>query len=456
MKKGFFTFFYAASLRKFISRGCVALSLLCLIGAARSFAMDPRFEQGARFEAKGEYEKALLEYRSVLAEDPKNSDAYFAAAEVRVKMKDYSGALANYRLAYKFRPTMSVAYEGAAKVYESLGQKAKAEAERAKDPKNKPAENVVSVEESASVEEPVEKVKQDEVTEKKEAKAERESAKAVREEVSVSQDEESDDPMEKGKKLLREGKYEEACLMWREILAKQPGDPGAYYYAGVTRFEMGELDKAEFNLKKGLVYKVAGNEANYYLSRIYQKQNRSNLEKRYLMAYLKKASPKARFREEAEARLAEFDSAKMAEAKDSVVGMIAEQHEPEAVETVETASVAEPIAKKKSAKKDDFVNSKIIQNANMLYRAGSYETALMMFKNLLEKDLTPDERYFSILQMGNIYRELRDFHSAVTRYREVVQEFPDSDWATEAERALEDAVWLEKHASELPRKQHQM
>ena len=44
-----------------------------------------------------------------------------------------------------------------------------------------------------------------------------------------------------------------------------------------------------------------------------------------------------------------------------------------------------------------------------------------------------------------------DFHSAASRYREVVQQYPDSDWATEAERALEDAVWLEKHASELPR-----
>jgi TolA-binding protein len=57
-----------------------------------------------------------------------------------------------------------------------------------------------------------------------------------------------------------------------------------------------------------------------------------------------------------------------------------------------------------------------------------------------------------MLQMGNIYRELRDFHSAVTRYRTVVQQYPESDWATEAERALEDAVWLERHASELPRR----
>ena len=113
-----------------------AIALACLVGL--SFSADPRMEQGARFEAKGDFEMALGEYRAVLAENPKSAEAYFAAAQVRMKMKDYSGALANYRLAYKFEPTMSAAYEGAAKVYEVLGQKTKADAERAKDPKNNP------------------------------------------------------------------------------------------------------------------------------------------------------------------------------------------------------------------------------------------------------------------------------------------------------------------------------
>ena len=114
-----------------------AIALACLVGL--SFSADPRMEQGARFEAKGDFEMALGEYRAVLAENPRNAEAYLAAAQVRMKMKDYSGALANFRLAYKFEPTLSAAYEGAAKVYEALGQKAKAEAERAKDPKNNPA-----------------------------------------------------------------------------------------------------------------------------------------------------------------------------------------------------------------------------------------------------------------------------------------------------------------------------
>ncbi|MCQ2062777.1 MAG: tetratricopeptide repeat protein [Fibrobacter sp.] len=469
-----------------------AVAAFGLLGASLSFAADPRIEQGARFEAKGEYEKALGEYRSILAEDSKNAEAYYAAAGVRLKMKDYSGALANYRLAYKFEPKMSAAYEGAAQVYEALGQKAKADAERAKDPKNAPEpvgdaeqaaspapEPVTPAAEPAKVAEPAapaaepakaaEPVKVSEPTKVQElaaAKAEaKEEPKAVEAKAEPAKEEPkvSDDPFEKGKALLAEGKFKEAAPLWREVLAKQPGHAGAYFYAGVTRYELGEFDKAEFNLKKGLDYKDGGNDANYYLALIYMKTKRTELEKKSLKAYLKKASPAAQFRKSAEDRLAELeapaavDTAKASEqakvdAQKAVVDsqkVAADAKKPAADSEKVVAEVA-PEAKVESAPVNaDEVS---IANANMLFKAGSLEAALQMYKSLVEKEVSPDERYFAMLQMGNIYREMRDFHSAVTRYREVVQQFSDSDWATEAERALEDAVWLEKHAADLPRK----
>lgn len=437
-----------------------SLILACLVSLP--FAADPRMEQGARFEAKGEYEMALGEYRSVLAEDPKNSEAYFAAAEVRMKMKDLAGALANYRLAYKFQPTMSAAYEGAAKVYEAMGQKAKADAERAKDPKNKPAEESVAeaapapVEEPKAAPEPVAKAAEpakpvEQPKAQEPAKAE-EPVKAVeapkKEEpakVAEAPSAASSDPFERGKALLAEGKYKEAAPVWREILAKKPGDVGAYFYAGVTRFEMGEYDKAEFNLKKGISFKERGNDANYYLAQIYQKTGKAELEKKSLAAYLKKAAPDGMFRKAAEARFAELIAAPAETPKEESVAAA----EP-AAETV--AEPAAPVETKPAPATAPAKKNSAIADANMLFKAGSFEQALQMYKALLETDVSADERYFAMLQMGNIYRELRDFHSAVVRYREVVQQYPDSDWATEAERALEDAVWLEKHASELPRR----
>lgn len=449
-----------------------AIALACLVGL--SFSADPRMEQGARFEAKGDFEMALGEYRAVLAENPRSAEAYLAAAQVRMKMKDYSGALANFRLAYKFEPTMSAAYEGAAKVYEALGQKAKAEAERAKDPKNNPV--VEEPIEAATVAEPAPEPAKAEPAKVAEPKPEpkpvevakpepvkvAEAPKPVEKPAEVAKaepakvDAASNDPFEKGKALYAEGKYKEAAPMWREVLRKQPGHAGAYFYAGLTRYQLGEMDKAEFNLKKGLEYKEEGNDANYFLALIAKNNKKQDQELKFLAAYMKKAAPNAKYRAAAEARIAEIKAEKdsknqpaAAPATESVAKAEVKAAEPAPAKAVEEAPVEEPVV----ADIADAPSGKpSIANANLLFGAGSYESALQMYKALLETELEPEERYFTMLQVGNIYRELRDFHSAVVRYREVVQQFPDSDWATEAERALEDAVWLEKHASELPRR----
>ena len=510
------------------------LALALAVGA--SFATDPRLEQGNAYAAQGEYDKAIAEYRAVLAEQPRNSEAYFAAGEARMMKKDYSGAIANYRLAYKYEPTMSAAYEGAAKVYEALGQKAKAEAERAKDPKNKPVEEVaqeaapaaeaapammpieagttaptetaaevaaapatVPAAESASAPaatapaetaapatpeaqtasatatepqketapaqtSPASAVAATEPAPTETAAAPAETAAAPVAEQAPAAAEPTpaapaatlpEDPFERGKALLAEGKFKDAAPLWREVLAKHPGHAGAYFYAGVTRYELGEMDKAEFNLKKGLSYKEEGNDANFYLACVYQKTKKEEQEKKALAAYLKKAAPDARFRKQAEERFAALTKPQETaiDAPEETAQATAEAAPATAVASEATAATAETAtATAVAAPTSGPTDEPSVSNANNLFRSGDLEGALQMYRALLEKEISPDERYFSMLQMGNIYREMRDFHSAVTRYREVVQQFPDSDWATEAERAMEDAVWLEKHANELPRR----
>jgi tetratricopeptide (TPR) repeat protein len=349
-----------------------------------------------------------------------------------MKMKDYSGALANYRLAYKFEPTMSAAYEGAAKVYEVLGQKSKAEAERAKDPKNnpvveepvqeaaapaeapkaeaapaapvaeapktEPAPEAKTVEapktEPAKVAEPAEAPKK-EPAKVESAKAETKAAEPAKAEAAAL----PTDPFEKGKVLFAEGKYKEAAPLWREVLRKQPGHAGAYFYAGLTRYELGEMDKAEFNLKKGLEYKEEGNDANYFLSLIAKSNKKQDQELKFLAAYMKKAAPGAKYRAAAEARIAEIKAEKDAKnqpaaevapvAAASKVAEPAEAPKTEAVpeKAVEAASVAaEP---KVADIADAPSNTPTLANANLLYSAGSIESALKMYKALLETEQQP-------------------------------------------------------------------
>ena len=434
---GFTKFFSMNSKLSFIA-------LAFLLGMSHSWAVDPRVEQGARFEAKGQYEKALGEYRSMLAENKKNTEAYMLAGKVRMKMKDYKGALANFRLAYQYDPNLSEAYEGAAKAYEAMGQQANANAERAKIKGAKAAPATAATKTETAKAEPAK-------TETPKAAAQPAQTAQAESKTATTTAANSEDPFEKGKALLAAGRYAEAAPLWRTVLSKKPGDAGAYFYAGVTRYEMGEYDKAEINLRKGLSYKVCGNDANYYLAKINQKNNRTEHEKKYLSAYLKKAAPDGKFRKAAEDRLAEINAVAKAAADEKAMKEDEAKALKEAKKTGnDKAKSAEPVSVPKSEVVAPTAENSIA-NANALFADGYNEAALQMYKALLENEITPDERYFAMLQMGNIYREMRDFHSAVTRYRDVVREFPDSDWATEAERALEDAVWLEKHASELPR-----
>ncbi len=493
---------------------------VCLWGISVLFAADPRLEQGKIFLKAGEYEKALGEYTSILAENPKSAEAYFAAAEVRFQMGDFSRALANYKLAYRYEPTMSAAYEGAAKVYERLGNKQLAAAEIAKDPKNRPPEAETSetpvethaeqqsvttsaVSEKTAESAPVkETVKTEVKTETKvvpppaiepEEKVVAKPTQSVAEK-GTSKTEKSgfsydSELFQKGRALFQSKKYAEAAGIWRDILRAEPGNPGAYYFAGVGRYELGELDKAEFNLKRSFDFPELGYNAHYYLSLIYKKQKKVKAEITELKKYISKTQ-NVSAREQAEKRLAELENKNAApsveksaeksltpvasanEKKESetpkVVEAVAEKTESSASKSVtpteseksESTSEKQTVAaaEKQEAPSPSNVEKsassvQTIDEANELLASGNLSAALTAYKHLQETaNLSEDDASFVLLQIGNIYRERRDFRMAVARYRECVETYPDALWATEAERAWKDAGWQENHADELPRK----
>lgn len=415
------------------------LALLLFFGTAFS-ALDPRLEQGARFAAAGEHEKAIAEYSAILATDPNNAQAYLAAADVRFKIKDYSRALANYRLAYRYAPRMSEAYEGAAKIYEALGDKKGAAAERAKDPANQPA----VVEES-----PVEATPTPVATPTPAAVATPTPPPVVTPTpvatptpaaTEASSKYSYDGSMFlKGKELFAQKKHKEAAPIWRDVLVQQPGHPGAYYYAGVARYEMNELDKAEFNLKRAFDYPELGYNAHYYLSLIYKKQKKTDLEKVELELYLAGA-PSSKASAVAAKRLAELTT--------PVQEQVTAEQLPAAVENKVVEVPAENKAKDAAAA---LLDDRSIEVANAAFLKGDLGTALSIYREWLDKKPSEEQHSFALLKIGNIYRERRDFRSAVAKYREIVESFPNSDWANEAERAWEEAVWQEKNAAKLPR-----
>ena len=416
------------------------LMLLLVFGTAFS-ALDPRLEQGARFAAAGEHEKAIAEYSAILATDPNNAQAYFAAAEVRFKIKDYSRSLANYRLAYRYAPGMSEAYEGAAKIYEVLGDRRSDDDEVAKDPENQPA---VVEESSSSVALSSVEAATPPTTTPAPAVAPTPVATAVASTpvanpavTEASSKYTYDCPLFlKGKELFARKNHKEATPIWRDVLVQQPGHPGAYYYAGVARYEMNELDKAEFNLKRAFDYPELGYNAHYYLSLIYKKQKKADLEKAELTLFLAGA-PSSQNTSVAAKRLAELS---------------APVQEEVATETLpEKVAVQAPVQNPTKDTAASLLDDRSIEVANAAFLKGDLATALSIYREWLDKNPSEEQHSFALLKIGNIYRERRDFRSAVAKYREIVEIFPNSDWANEAERAWEEAVWQEKNAAKLPR-----
>ncbi len=383
-------------------------------------AEDPRFEQGARFESLGQYEKALGEYRSILASDPHNAKAFCAAGTARFKMNDYKGAIANYRLALKHSPQMQAASEGIAKSCEKLGKARSTVAEcKTETPKKQDAapksENV--------------------------AKSAADSKYSYSSEAFI-----------KAKQAFNAKEYKTACSAAREVLLKEPGNPGAYYYAGAGRYELGELDKAEYNLKRSFDYPELGYNAHYYLSLIYRKQGKKMAEKEELEKYVSLSKNESALAQ-AKSRIAELSNQEqktLSETPAISESQPDKSKTPEKVEEKQSEVAAAPEAKPVSNPAPKPV-ANTLESANEAFRTGDFSAALSQYQALLKKSRDENVKAFVLLQIGNVYRNRRDFRSAVAKFRESVELYPNSDWANEASRAWEDAVWQQKNADKLPR-----
>ncbi len=381
-----------------------AFLLLCLFG---TIAFAASLEQAERYAKAGEYDKAIQEYRALLAADSKNSKAYFGAAEVRFKMKDYAGAVANYQLAYKNNPKLTAAYEGAAKAYDAEGKRDLAAAERAKMPASPAPSSATSGEFTYN------------------------------------------GPLfTKGKALFDAKKYAEAAPVWLSVLEQQPGNPGAYYYAGSGRYEMGELDKAEINLKKGIAF---SEEAHRYLALIYEKRGKKEAEIKELTEFIRKSPNKNTVAKERLAQLKKSnETPAAAEEKPAVKPqMPAAPEKPSVSEPEVTEKTIPEAATPKTAPVPQTVTERLTQ-ANRSFLEGDWNAALSVYRGFITS-ADEDTKVFALLQMGNIYRTRRDFRSAVARYREIVENYPNSEWASEAERSWKEVVFQEKNADQFPR-----
>ena len=243
---------------KRIPRGLRFLLHASLVAGTLTWSQETglglRFQQAAALQQSGKIDLAIQEYRLILLEDPRNTDAYLAIAQIRTQEKKWSQAEESYRQALNINPNHIAAMQGLARVLEAQGNHLRALAEWRK------VEQLSEGEERTQATKQVERLRG--VTEPAPAPPARPQG-----------EERYKTPLfQQGLQLLRAGKREESLEIWRRVLRQDRGNPGAYYYAGVARYDMNDLERAHFNFNRSFDYPNLGHNAHFYLGRIYEKK----------------------------------------------------------------------------------------------------------------------------------------------------------------------------------------
>ncbi|MCL2102114.1 MAG: tetratricopeptide repeat protein [Fibromonadales bacterium] len=325
--------------------------VLLIFAAAFAFAQSSqsvRLKQAQEYANQGKNKEALDEYRAILSTDKDNAEAYLGAGNVRLQMKDYKLALDNFQLAARHNPKLTKAVEGEALAYEGLNQKDNAVAKWRILAESGTAEQKTKAQTHIGIL----------LGTTAAAPAPTQIAQTPRP-LSVPAGEGNkftyDSPEFKAGLAAYEKKnWGESLKHWREVLKKEPGNPGAYYYAGVCRFNMGELDNAAINFNRSFDFPERGFNANYYLGRIYEQKNENAKAIGFYNKYLQQTTS-AEGKTEVQGRVARLSAAASAPATPASAPASAQQAEPAPADDPYACNSLESCMKMEEKRKQDSV-----------------------------------------------------------------------------------------------------
>jgi len=87
--------------------------------------------------------------------------------------------------------------------------------------------------------------------------------------------------------------------------------------------------------------------------------------------------------------------------------------------------------------------------ADCKYQQKDNKTALEYYQKATRKYPAYQETPWGLFQMGNIYKNVKNYPKAIETYKELAKNFPDDYWAKQARWKLEDAVWENEYKAVL-------
>ena len=259
------------------------------------------YRLGIKYKNEKKYDRAIDEFRKVLAAYPDNYNAYYQMAEIRSEQDKPRLIIYNLKKALSYNPGWSRAQKMLASAYEKDAQIQKAIVELQQ------YQQVCDPAERDSIQTQIDRLI--DVVSGNQGQKSRESAKTIKDESTknvrdngtsdagaqtvpaVQRKKEGgpgkpvsrttaganravEEAFGRGVELYNNEKFDESLKSLKEVLGTQPSHAGAYYYAGLIRYRKKQYRMAEINLKKGLGWKELGFNAHFYLGKIYGEEKK--------------------------------------------------------------------------------------------------------------------------------------------------------------------------------------
>lgn len=86
-----------------------------------------------------------------------------------------------------------------------------------------------------------------------------------------------------------------------------------------------------------------------------------------------------------------------------------------------------------------------LRQADLAYRKKDWKGAMAQYRKFVAQWPTHKESAWAHYQMANIYKASGNFESALNEYKRVIDNYPDSYWASQAKWKREDAIWRKEY-----------
>lgn len=409
---------------------------------------DYHYQRAELLKQSSKYEEAIKSYTAALLDNPEDARSFFGIAEISLNQGNFKYAIRNYQQAIKYQKNNENVIIGLAKSYEGLGEKEKALAQWRKlsvigvNSENKLiAEKKIVELLNGNVEDKlVGKVgsnpKIDVLDDNANDKLEKNIKVNVSKDISAKKifknepgfyDYKNSDLI-KAIELQKAMKDSESLKYCATVLAKYPGHDGAYYYAGVARYNLKDFDKAIYNFKKSFKYPEKGFNAYYYLGRIAEIQSNSLQAISYFNKYLEHTSSES--------------------GKKEVLNRISILKKLDTQPKDSANILANDVKDFNLTIKDSIYSgsSEFYKLADALYNREDYFNAIKHYENAISMTKNDSiDSSWGLFQIANIHLLNKSYAKASEFYNIVIERYKTSYWSKQAELKLNEVKWLEEN-----------